>query len=414
MITVEAVRFLLSASRSLDFTYAGLLDHHQRVAYLSLVLGQAAGIHREELYRLFKTAIIHDAGVATFKEKERLLEFEVEPEARWEHCRKGFEFAAEVRALDSCAHNLLVHHDRWAGGNPSGFEQSGIPLIGRIVHLADRVDVLIQDEIPILQQASSIKRRIQSKAGQEFDPELVHLLLGLLERESLWLDLTAPWLEERLLACLMAITLPGRVDLMDLGQLFARVVDAKSRFTYCHSRGVAACARILGDELGFSSSECDLLEAAGLLHDLGKVTVPEDILEKNSSLTGAEFNLVKQHPYYTYWLLKSVTRELSLAEWAAFHHERLDGSGYPFQKTAAELALGARIVAVADVFTALREERPYRSGLAWPEIQRILTEQAQAKALDARVVETLLSSRSRLDAKWEQLKNNRPCVPGPT
>ncbi len=67
-------------------------------------------------------------------------------------------------------------------------------------------------------------------------------------------------------------------------------------------------------------------------------------------------------------------------------------------KTAAELALGARIVAVADVFTALREERPYRSGLAWPEIQRILTEQAQAKALDARVVETLLSSRSRLDA----------------
>ena len=149
-----------------------------------------------------------------------------------------------------------------------------------------------------------------------------------------------------------------------------------------------------------------------MLHDLGKVTVPEDILEKNSSLTGAEFNLVKQHPYYTYWLLKSVTRELSLAEWAAFHHERLDGSGYPFQKTAAELALGARIVAVGGCFYR-SQERPYRSGLAWPEIQKNPTEQAQAKALDARVVETLLSSRSRLDAKWEQLKNNRPCVPGP-
>ena len=292
---------------------------------------------------------------------------------------------------------MLVHHDRWAGGNPSGFESSRIPLISRIVHLTDRVNVLIRDDIPILQQTGSIKGRIQDEAGKEFDPELVALLLELLRRDSLWLDLTAPWLEDRLLFLLDSINKKPQADLVDLARLFACVVDAKSRFTYHHSRSVAACARFLGTALGFGARDCSLLEAAGLLHDLGKITIPEHILEKDGRLTAAEFGLIKQHPYYTYWLLKPATEGLPLAQWAAAHHERLDGSGYPFQLAGEKIPKGARIIAVADIYTALREERPYRPSLSGPQIEKILLEQVRSGALDKKVVDALLSNRRQLE-----------------
>lgn len=403
MVKIEPVRFLLSVSRSLDFTHSGLLDHHLRVAYLSLVLGQAAGLSEAELFQLFKTAIIHDAGAVTWAEKGILRKFEIEGDARWEHCRRGFEFANTVQDLAPSAESILVHHDRWAGGNPSGFEKSSIPLNGRIIHLVDRIDILIQPHAPILQQSQHVLNQVQAKAGQEFDPDLVDLFSEL-QSESLWLDLGAPWLKERLLAILPSVSQPSIVGLVDIAQLFARVVDAKSRFTYRHSRGVASCARILGRELGCSRSECKFLEAAGLLHDLGKVTVPETILEKKGKLTSTEYSLIKQHAYYTYWLLQPATGDSPLVEWAAYHHERLDGNGYPFQKRAADLSLGARIVAVADVFTALREDRPYRSGMPWHKIERILRHQVSVHALDATVVETLLSNRQELDTVWEQLE----------
>ena len=132
VVKIEPVRFLLSVSRSLDFTHSGLLDHHLRVAYLSLVLGQAAGLSEAELFQLFKTAIIHDAGAVTWAEKGILRKFEIEGDARWEHCRRGFEFANTVQALAPSAESILVHHDRWAGGNPSGLRKAPFRLTGAL------------------------------------------------------------------------------------------------------------------------------------------------------------------------------------------------------------------------------------------------------------------------------------------
>jgi HD-GYP domain-containing protein (c-di-GMP phosphodiesterase class II) len=404
MLLVPVEKFLLGASRGLDFTYGGLLEHHQRVAYLSLALGQAAGLSRDQLNTLFKTAIIHDAGIASFAEKETLAQFEMQTEARWRHCQRGFEFASGIEALDDCARKVLFHHDRWSGGNPSGYEKSRIPLIGRIIHLTDRITVLIGDETPILQQVPAIKEQILNESGREFDPDLVNLLFTLLNKESLWLDLTAPWLEQRLLAGLEAINALHKASLVDLSRLFARVVDAKSHFTFCHSRGVAMCARLLGEELGFSAKDCSLLGAGGLLHDLGKITIPDHILQKKGRLTVAEYDIVKQHPYYTYWLLKPAAEDLPLAEWAAFHHERLDGSGYPFGKTGAEIPLGSRIMAVADIFTALREDRPYRSSMSWFRIERILEQKVKSGTVDEELVDIVFTNRSRLDAGWQQIK----------
>jgi HD-GYP domain-containing protein (c-di-GMP phosphodiesterase class II) len=403
MVKVDLVNFLLSASRGLDFTYTGLLHHHMRVAYLAQIIGAQVGLNDQELMQLFKTAIVHDAGAVTWKEKNILLRFEIENETRYEHCLRGFRFADGVQAFGTAADDILLHHDRWSGGNPSGLEKSRIPLRSRIIHLVDRVDVLIQPGIPILQQRDQIMREIQSQAGEEFDPDLVDLLYRIMQRDSIWLDLVAPWLQGRLEGLLPHKNSREEVTLVDLAQVFAWVVDAKSSFTYGHSQGVAMCAAILGQELGFNGDKCHLLTVAGLLHDLGKVAVPEDILEKKGKLTKAEFNLIKQHTYYTYWLLKPVLEDSPVAEWAAFHHERLNGSGYPFQKQATELSLGSRIVAVADLCTALREERPYRPQMTWPDINKVLQQQVVGGALDKKVVEIVLSNCRQLDEVWESV-----------
>ena len=115
--------------------------------------------------------------------------------------------------------------------------------------------------------------------------------------------------------------------------------------------------------MGFSAWECQLIRVAGNLHDLGKLAVPAEILEKSGQLTDAEYNLIKGHSFYTYHILEAIDELEIITAWAAFHHERLDGSGYPFQISGDQLSLPARIVAVADVFTAITEDRPYRVGM---------------------------------------------------
>ena len=139
-------------------------------------------------------------------------------------------------------------------------------------------------------------------------------------------------------------------------------------------------------------SQCMMMKIAGNLHDLGKLAVPVGILEKPATLTAAEFNVVKAHTYYTYKVLRNFRDMENIREWAAYHHERLDGKGYPFHLSAAELSPGARVMAVADVFTAITEDRPYRAGMSPEDASRVLVEMVGNGALDGDVVQLLLDN----------------------
>jgi HD-GYP domain-containing protein (c-di-GMP phosphodiesterase class II) len=131
------------------------------------------------------------------------------------------------------------------------------------------------------------------------------------------------------------------------------------------------------------------LEIAGQLHDLGKLSVPESILHKSGKLSNKELNIIKQHTYHTYELIDRLQTMDKVRDWAAFHHEKLDGSGYPFHKRGQELDLGARIMAVADIFTALSEDRSYRKRMNRNQILCILWEQVKNNWIDGDVVRML-------------------------
>jgi HD-GYP domain-containing protein (c-di-GMP phosphodiesterase class II) len=150
----------------------------------------------------------------------------------------------------------------------------------------------------------------------------------------------------------------------DIAQAFADIIDAKSPFTFRHSSNVAQYACGIARQMGFARDEQHRLLRAGLLHDIGKVGVSNQILDKNGPLTARERGDVERHPAFTWQILSRVEAFRTFAWTASVHHEKLDGSGYPWRLTARDLDLPARILGVADVYEALTADRPYRRGLS--------------------------------------------------
>ncbi|VAY89578.1 3'3'-cGAMP-specific phosphodiesterase 1 (fragment) [mine drainage metagenome] len=187
-------------------------------------------------------------------------------------------------------------------------------------------------------------------------------------------------------------------DLRSIMLIFSYVVDAKSPFTKAHSDGVARLAKFIGSLWNLPQERCEMLELAGLLHDIGKLRLPDALLEKPGKLTLEERAQIKRHSFDTYNILKNIKGMEKISEWAAQHHERMDGSGYPYHLDQSTLSLEARIVAVADVFQALAQKRPYRDPLSPDEIMKILKEQVDDEKLDREVVHSV---DCQLQACWE-------------
>ena len=141
------------------------------------------------------------------------------------------------------------------------------------------------------------------------------------------------------------------------------MVESRDPYTAGHERRVAELATALAAELGRPAEERETLRLAGLIHDIGKIAVPAEILAKPGRLSEVEFNLIRQHPQSGFEILEAIDFGGPVAELVLQHHERLDGSGYPGALTAPEILPGARILAVADVVEAMSSHRPYRAAL---------------------------------------------------
>jgi HD-GYP domain-containing protein (c-di-GMP phosphodiesterase class II) len=157
-----------------------------------------------------------------------------------------------------------------------------------------------------------------------------------------------------------------------IAEAFASVIDAKSPFTHDHSRRVSTLAVAIGTRLGVHGDALIRLRRAALLHDIGKLGIPNHILDKPGRLTSAEWTIVRKHPEFTYEILNRVPIFRGFAFDASCHHEKLDGTGYFRQLTGASISLTARILAVADIVDALLAARPYRAALPPAQVVDIL------------------------------------------
>ena len=149
----------------------------------------------------------------------------------------------------------------------------------------------------------------------------------------------------------------------DVVGALGRVSEVRDPYTQGHEQRSSELCRQIGEAMSMSAADVDMLETAALVHDIGKMNVPSEILTKPGILSPLEFNLIKEHPQYGYEILSGIAFDRPIAEIVLEHHERMDGSGYPKGLHGDEIALAARILAVADVVEAMSTHRPYRPAL---------------------------------------------------
>jgi HD-GYP domain-containing protein (c-di-GMP phosphodiesterase class II) len=301
-------------------------------------------------------------------------------------CDRGAQILQLLSFPDTTVVAMASADEHWDGrGKPAGLRGEEISLLGRLVGLAQTAEIFFAAGGP--QAAADVARR---RRGTWFDPALVRLFEHVAADSAFWRQVAAPGVT----AHVASFEPPEQVVLADddrldlIAEAFGRVVDAKSPFTSRHSERVAETAAGIGAILGLDTAELRDLRRAGLLHDLGKLGVPNIVLDKPGKLTPEEWELMRRHPAYTAEVLVQVECLRPIAGTAASHHERLDGSGYHLGLEAPALSLPARILAVADVYDALARDRPYRAAMPAERVLAILDADAGAR-LDAKSVAAL-------------------------
>lgn len=283
---------------------------------------------------------------------------------------RGESMALRMGFSTATADAIRCIDEHWDGsGSPDGKQDHEIPLFSRIIILSQTLDAFVT------QCGLAVALRMtRERSGQWFDPQLVRLVRSWREDTDWWEALMSPDATTAALAAepQQHTRFVDDKGLDDVCKAFAEIIDSKSPFTYQHSTNVAKYARATAFELGFEKKDMRLINRAALLHDVGKLGVSTHILDKAGPLTQEERAEMERHPLYTWEILSRVEAFSGFARTASLHHEKLDGSGYPWGVPAEELDVPSRILCVADMYEALTANRPYRAGMSRDMALRII------------------------------------------
>ncbi|EHQ91923.1 HD domain-containing phosphohydrolase [Desulfosporosinus youngiae] len=371
------IRQMWSFSRALDL---GLVDeeierglqyslgerHGERVAYIAMRVGRLLGFRKGALVHMTVAGLLHDIGALGC-----FCEYHGDSRIREKHCYTGASIVERFPAGEILAPAIKYHHEtpdpRYA---VLGAPADEVPLMARILSLADRIDLRLKRRLCSRRERDEILEWVTAETGRLFYPEVAAAFKRVAQKEAFWLDIEQKDLLQIALGLLFGQwQLPAARELEkgftdNLAATFADLIDQKSEFTARHSRLVAEIAEGLARELGWEDDRLHEIYVAGLLHDLGKLAIPKNILDKQSPLEPDEIEIIRTHTYYTHRLLIEAGFPTRLVEWAAHHHEFLNGGGYPFALAGKDLNEGSRLMAIADVYAALIEDRPYRRAMS--------------------------------------------------
>jgi len=381
---VELGDALFVLSDALDLVGVDDVLHGKRVCWLSRQLLEVVGevALTEDLRH---AALIHDCGVSSTRHHLKLVE---DLSSNDEHCEAGARLVSQFGPLAHLADAIRYHHTPW----PELEEvEPSTAKIANLVFLADRIDVL-QARYSTLEPKDLrglVEERLFALVEHWFAPAFVDAARVVLERDHVARLLKARNNEECIRIHSTTPRLLTPADVKGLANLFAQTVDAKSAYTARHSHGVAALAVHLAQALGLPTAEIESLEVAALLHDLGKLQVPDEVLDKPGPLDDDEWTMMRRHAQGSWQILSRIGGFARIAEIAGMHHELIDGGGYPMGLKGDAIPLEARIITVADIFQALAQRRPYRRALEPKLILSILKDHASRGKVDGSVVRVI-------------------------
>ena len=390
--------FLMSISFALDFVELDLTgatsNHSKRVSYICYKIGENLGLNKKELYDLTALAILHDNGISEKSLHDTLLGPDLQNftfiERKKEHCSAGenninnFPFYSNVKDV------ILYHHENYDGTGYFNIAGNDIPLMSQIIHLADILDINFDFENLNNEEHDKLLTFIHDNRNIIFSGEVANAFLDISKHKSFWLDLNIMFITNALKSLIPEFSIECTYkEIRDITKTLSTIIDSKSPYTQLHSSGLAEKATKLAGHYGYSQEDTYELIIASDLHDIGKLAVPSDILEAKRKLTIDEYEIIKEHTYYTRIALQGIKGFENIVEWASNHHEKLNGDGYPFGKDASELDFNSRLMGCLDIYQALTEDRPYRPSLSHKVAMRILTDMKNDSFIDSKITEDI-------------------------
>ena len=403
---LDLTDMLYALSYALDKVETELLGvdtgHGKRVAYLALLMGKEAGFCEEELRDFIGCCLLHDNALTEFIHDELsnspmseglsvklsdLVEQD-RPKMEHDHSIAGEENIRLLPFRTDVKNIILYHHENADGTGALGMTASQTPLKAQILHLADLADATLPFHLETLtlEEFEAFRNWVLSRTGSLFSSEVVELF-----SKAVSFDKIIRLHHKGLFTCLHEELHKEILDYSDdevrsIARLFAKIVDYKSECTQEHSRGVAEKAEIMARYYGFDTDKTLRFYFAGAMHDIGKLAIVNDILEKPGKLTTDEFEEMKHHSDATYFILSQIKEIPDIVRWASNHHEKLNGKGYPQGLSSKELSFEDQLMACIDIYQALREIRPYKDGMSHEETISIMQDMANRGEINESII----------------------------
>ena len=382
-------------------------SHGKHVAYLTALMGIELGLSGEALSDLACCAMLHDNAFTEYVREEFTAgnvvdSYELRKRADMlnseeymcfisgsRHSAAGEKNIALIPFGTDVSEIILYHHENADGTGPFGKTMAETNLHSQIVHLADTIDV-IWDILSVSEEDyKEMYERVCALSGVMFSPESAELFKKAVTFEKLvHFRQSAPE------AVLREVIPEVEKDYSDeeihnIAHFFADIVDCKSSFTRCHCIGTAEKAEIMANYYGFDDEKRIRYYLAAALHDIGKLIIQNDILEKRGRLDTTEFANMKSHALASRVILSKIKGFEDITEWAGNHHEKLNGSGYPYGIGAERLTHEDRLMACLDIYQALTEPRPYKTPISHKKAMAIMYDMADKNEIDRNIVDDI-------------------------
>lgn len=367
--------------RTLDYMDTRLAGHGEKVAYIMYKLLKChGGYSEEEMLRLTTLTVFHDIGVYKIEERDHVVD--IDSEIPMNHSVYGHLFIKYFSPLSDLANIVLGHH--LSPKDLRNIEGIEIPKEALLLNLADSIAVLQLrfnrvDPMSILNKSSDYLLE-EHKALFKRACEEEHLLEKI--EDDNYLSELYEFLEKKVLT---------REEIIAYIRMLNYAIDFRSETTIVHTIVVEEISWQISKMLGLDDKQSTKIKIASILHDIGKLSIPVNILEKKGKLTKEEFEVIKSHTTVAYQILSNIGID-DIRDIATLHHEKLNGTGYPFGLKADQIPKEARIVAVADVLSALMEKRSYKEEFSKDEVISILSSMVSNGEIDEKICQLVIEN----------------------
>ena len=362
--------------------------HSKRLAVISILTAKAAGMSNKELIDIAAFSILHDNALTEVNQEEKQYRQYngdrgySETDFNIRRCIIGENNAKLIPFRTNCRDVIMLHHENADGSGPFGRSAGNTPLKAQIIHLADMVDHKFNLNDVSKTNYQNIINYVKENCDTLFSKEVVNAFVKGFKPKHLH-QMSFQSIDNTLRKATKSFNDEYSItEVMNLATLFARIIDYKSFYSCVHSLGVAQKAIQMADYYKYPTEKGVRFYLAGALHDVGKLMIKNEILQKPGKLTDAEYEQMRNHAYYTHEILSKLKGFDDIVLWASHHHEKLNGTGYPLGLKADDLSSEDRLMTCCDIYQALTEARPYKEGFSHAKAIEILRDMAIKGEID--------------------------------